>query len=269
MTSASYLYSVLPASASAPPVEGVLPHVTVEAVAFGPLTVLTSLVPRALFDNADPSNRTGEPEWMAARIAAHHAVNAASTARGPCLPLAFGSLFSSLSLVRQWLLARQPALLEALARVSGRAEWVVSIREDVAARDAWLCGHDPALKHLAAAVAAAGEGTAYLLSRRLEKAKAAAKSAQMEAVTEIVSARLAEAGFTLTERPSAAGPPKWTVLAPFGADGSDEPSDDLAALTRELQAEWAPAGLTPRLSGPWPAYGFARHALAREELACG
>jgi hypothetical protein len=264
MTSAWYLYSVLPASTAPPSIEGILPGVKVDAMRFGSLSVLMSLVPRGLFDNADPANQTGDPDWMAARVAAHHAVNAAATAWGPSLPLAFGSLFSSLNLVGQWLVQRQTALVKALARVSGCAEWVLSLREDAEARETWLSRHDPKLKSLAASVAASGQGTAYLLSRKVDKAKAAASADQLRAATATISGRLALAGFTLTEEPLAFEAPKWTILVPSGADRPDEPADELAGLVIELGDEFSPAGLMPRLSGPWPAYGFARHALARE-----
>jgi hypothetical protein len=66
-----------------------------EALDFGDVVALASLVPRALFDRADAGNRTAEPDWMAARLAAHHAVCAAASDAGPALPLAFGALFST------------------------------------------------------------------------------------------------------------------------------------------------------------------------------
>jgi hypothetical protein len=263
-----YVYGVLPADAAAgilaptPDPEGVplgvLPGAAVQALGFGSIAVLASLVPRALFDRAHVANRTADPEWMAARIAAHHAVNATAAARGPCLPLAFGALFSSLDLARAWFAPREAALLAALARVAGRAEWALSLQEDAPAHAAWLDRHDPALRVLVGTIADASEGTAFLMARRLEKLRAAARRSHLEAVAALVAAKLEAGGCEVLAEPPRPALPGWTILAPH------DPADPLPPpLAAALAGPIAP-GLTLRLTGPWPAYAFARLALAEE-----
>ena len=271
LAQAFYVYSVLPATGGVPSADGVLPGVPVDAIRFADLTVLTSVVPRALFDSEDAANRTADPDWMAARLQAHHAVNVAAAADGPCLPLAFGALFSRVGLLHDWLIPRAAALQTALARVGGQTEWALSMQEDAAAHAVWLDREDTDLRRLAETVAAAGEGTAFLLARRLEKARTAARAAHIGVAAATVAAQLGDAGFDLLDDPPRTGLPGWTLLVrsrtpavlaqPNTLSG---PAQVLAERVQMLAADLAPAGLSLRLSGPWPAYAFARAALAQE-----
>jgi hypothetical protein len=256
-----YTYSVLPASAGAPAGDGVLPGAPVEALRFGPLTVLGSLIPRALFDSGNSANRTADPAWMAARVEAHHAVNVAASQAGACLPLAFGALFSSLDLLGQWLQPRSATLLKALEQAAGQTEWALSLQEDATAHAAWLDREDPALKRLAEAAATAGEGTAFLLARRQDKARTKARSEHIDAVAATVETRLEAAGLGLLHEAPRDGLPGWTLLIPKPTP-ANQPAEQILGLTAELE----PSGLSLRLSGPWPAYAFARAALAQEAV---
>ena len=261
MAQAWYVYSVLPAGDIILPEAGVLPETRVEALSFGPVTVLASLVPRALFDRENAANQTADPAWMAARIEAHHAVNAAATEAGPCLPLAFGALFSSLQLLADWVAPRTASLQAALAQLAGKAEWALTLREDAAVHAAWLDRHDAVLRRLTEAAAAAGDGTAFLMVRRLEKARAAARQSHLAATVTTVAERLAKAGFRILDEPWQPELPSWTILLP--TQPGFEP-DSLSQRVQALAADLAPGGLSLRLSGPWPAYAFARAALAEE-----
>ena len=262
-----YIYSVLPAGDVVMPDEGVLPQVRVEALPFGQVTVLASLVPRALFDRESAANRTADPEWMAARLQAHHAVNVAATAVAQCLPLAFGVLFSGLDRLGDWITPREPALLTALAQVARQTEWALSLQEDAAAHTAWLERHDPGVCRLAEAVAAAGEGTAFLMARRLDKARASACLTHIDAVAKAVVMQLTDAGFGVLDEPRQSALPAWTVLVPSQPAQAPDRLDSLPECVQALAADMAPAGLSLRLSGPWPAYAFARAALS--EAASG
>lgn len=252
-----YAYAILPDNPAVPFADGVLAGAPVEPMRIGTLTVLVSLVPRALFDSANPASRAADPDWAAARIAAHHAVNVAAADAGPSLPLAFGALFSSLDLLRQWLAPRTLALHAALARVAGRAEWSVSMQEDVAVHAAWLDAHTPAIRSLLQAAAIAGEGTAFLIGRRLAKARAAARAAHLQSAAGSVAQQLAQAGLAVMSEPPRSGMPRWTVLAPDSAALPD--------VVGTLTAELAVAGLSLHLTGPWPPYAFARAALEADD----
>ena len=116
-----YVYGLRAEAGAAPVAEAILPDSDVAVLPVGRFAVLASRVPRPLFDRLDPANRTADPDWMGARVRAYHAVNAAAAeAAEAFLPLAFGTLFSSLDLLGDWLAPREAALRAALARVAGR-----------------------------------------------------------------------------------------------------------------------------------------------------
>ncbi len=257
-----YVYSILPAAAAAPAASQ-LPGPPVAAVPVGAFTVLTSLVNRALFDADHKANRTADPEWMAGWMQAHHAVNAAATAAGPCLPLAFGALFSSLELLGEWLAPREAALLVALAKVARQTEWALSVQEDAPLHEAWLDQADPTLRRLAQAAARAGAGTAFLIARQREGAAIAARAASIAAAASRTEQLLGEAEFELVAEPARAGLPHWTVLERCDANHRG----GLRGLLEKFAAELAPSGLSLRLTGPWPAYRAAR--AATEETVNG
>ena len=133
-----YVYGVQPAFTVVPDVPALLPESHVRALPVGPFTVLASPVPRALFDRHDSAHRTADPDWMAARVQAHHRVNEAASRVAPCLPLAFGTLFSDLNLLEVFLAERAAQLLQALASLEGQAEWRLTVEEEADAHVHWL-----------------------------------------------------------------------------------------------------------------------------------
>jgi hypothetical protein len=136
----------------------------------------------------------------------------------------------------------------------------LSLQEDQEAHAAWLDRHDPGLRRMAGTAAAAGEGTAYLLVRRLDKARAAARTLHLDAIAATVGKWIGDAGFQVQADRPRSGLPAWTALIPNAA--TQALSDRAALLTTDL----AHAGLSLRLSGPWPPYAFARAALSEESV---
>jgi hypothetical protein len=188
-----------------------------------------------------------DPDWLAPRAAAHHAVVAACAVPGPALPLAFGALFSDEAPLIDWLLPRAPALRAALAAVSGCAEWSLRIEEDVPAHAAWLDTHHPALCEMARRIEAAAAGTAFLLGRRRMQLRAEARSARMQSLSRRLHERL--------QAHARALPAELTALV------ATDRTPALHAAVAEIGEEVAPSGVTLRLVGPWPAYASARAAL--------
>lgn len=244
-----YVYAVIPAGLAPPEAASILPESPLEVLRCGPVAVLASPVPRALFDRDDPADRSRDPDWLAARAQAHHAVAAAAA---PCLPFAFGTLFAAPAPILAWLAGRQAALAAALDAVAGLDEWTVTLRENQAEHDAWVQAHDPGVTALAARVASLAPGAAFLLGRRLAQALPPARDAHRTAVAARLDAVLAEAG----QQPLPGTRP--------GARTALASAADIARLRPGLEAlanDLAGTGLSLDLSGPWPAYAFARMAL--------
>lgn len=243
-----YVYAVVP-TCQAPPPGGILPDAPVVTLIGDGVAVLASRVPAALFDKASPDKMTGDPDWMADRIAAHHAAVAAA---GDCLPLAFGSLFSTRDRIFAWMEPRKPVLQAALDHVARQSEWAVSLTADEPALLVWLDTNDPKLRQLVAAQVDAGEGAAFLIGRRLDKARSVARAAHVARAADLIRERLVSAGLECLPEAPGRALAAWTVLAPKAAEIPDV-SPDL------------PTGLATRVTGPWPAYAFARTVMQGED----
>jgi hypothetical protein len=222
--------------------------VTASGLAAPALAALVSIVPVALFQAEAPGTGAADPGWVAARAAAHHEVVVAVSQGGSCLPLGFGTIFGGAEAVRAWIDAGAARLGHALATVTGHAEWAVSLVTDQAARGAWLRDHDPILRGLADAAAAAGPGTRFLIERQAARAAAAGLLAADAAAAAWLQAELSGRGWVARQDGEAA----WSVLAAHGAD--------LPAALADLLPGLAAAGLSLRVAGPFPPYAFARAA---------
>jgi len=251
-----YLYAVLPAGAPAQQhgLEPILPGAALITVTEAGLAALTSLVPRSKFSAADPASQATDPGWVAACAAAHHALVAALHQTQDCLPLGFGTLFATQAGLRDWLTQHQAALRAGLQRLAGQAEWGLALHLDQARFTAHAEAHDSALAALQAQRDAASPGTAFLLDKRLDKARQASRGAAFSALACQIEACLRAAGMSVqTEQPAAQDAACWSLLGARGAD----PAAALAALDAAIGA----AGGRARLTGPWPPYAFARAAL--------
>jgi hypothetical protein len=255
MNTALYTYAVMAAGTPPPAVAAILPGADILTVAEGDIAVLASPVPRAWFE-AGPECRTDDPAWLAECAAAHHTVVVGLG--GPVLPLAFGAMFSAEAPLRAWLRERAALFTQALSAVRGRSEWSLLLSEDSCQHLAWLRAQDAELAMLASRAEAAGPGTEFMLTRRLERALEAARQARRRAATSALG-QLLEGICARVSHSTAPGPDGVVAFNLLVGD------DDLAGLREALEAEelgLQSSGLALRLSGPWPPYAFAREATA-------
>jgi hypothetical protein len=249
---ALYAYAVIPATMPVPTTEQrVLPGVGLALVTQGPLSAIVSAVPRAPFTDA------ADAEATAARALGHHGVVSAAAATGPCLPLAYGALFSSCAPLGAWLAERSDRLCAALADLGRASEWTALVEEDEASHAAWLDDADAELSLLRATAQSAGAGTAYLLSRKLEKLRLARRSERLGAIV-AEATRIVEASAPMLERRTGSGKAKLTTLV--RNDHAAALGEAMAGLARRLSG----TGIAVAFTGPWPAYGYARSIAAHE-----
>lgn len=249
-----YVFALLPAGAPAPgasPPDA--PGLTLIQAEAAPLTALAMLIDCAAYAAGNPAAEVNDPAWVEARARTHHAVVSWATAAGPCLPLGFGTVFSTRAALLAWLAEHAPGLTRALDQVAGRQEWVLTLTEDADRHAAYVARTDSACVALAAAAASAGPGTEFLLSRRMARAVRDARAAHALDEAAGVSAALAHiAAHVRQEAPRQGAVAAWSLLVASGT----APERSLAALAASLDG----SGLSLALAGPYPPYGFARAA---------
>lgn len=247
-----YLYAVAPAAAGRWLVTNDLRGIggaRVRAIATGGVLGAVSDVPAAEFDQEPLDRNVADADWLAPNAAAHQDVNAALLdAAGAVLPLAFGTIFRSEERIRDALGVRERELVAGLVAVTGRVEWVVTLDRDRRAALAHLeRTRDPAK------TAAAGEGRAYLLRRKVEvESTDELRALDREARAELQQA-LADVAEELTDEPLIEGGPaaRLTALARRDRAGA------LGQAVEDYAGRWRERGYEPRLAGPWPPYRYS------------
>ena len=267
-----YVYTILPAASPAAAAlrERRLAGIggaAVGAVEAGGLVAAVSKVPAAEFEEAPLNRLLSNMDWLGERAATHQAVNAQLFGlTAALLPLSFGTVYRAAESVRQLLAGHADDLNARLAAVRGRAEWVLTLRKDVAAQRAAVERDSPTLAALGREIAAAAPGRAYLLRRRtadllrqeIEAADlraAAALQAMAASVADRVyaervagDAELAQGGAATVGRAVA----RLTVLLP--RDRRDAPPTERWGA---FGAEWRAGGYTLDVTGAWPPYRSA------------
>jgi hypothetical protein len=204
----------------------------------------------AVVSEAAPEEFTAEHledvAWVAPRACRHEEVVETITRSSPVLPARFGALFSSSQALSRFAAVHGPAIAEFLAKVKTREEWSVKVfaapRPAAAAEDS--AGLSP--------------GALYLRQKSLLR-KADAPDAAIEAAAAAMRDDLERLAFATADRKRIAEPGQrllanWAFLL-------DKPRVD---AFRERAAASA-AGITARISGPWPPYSFVPELPVPEE----
>ncbi len=255
-----YLYAVAPAAAAgwlgANDIRGIA-GARVRAVEQGGVVGAVSDVPAREFEQEPLDRNVADSEWLAPHAAAHQDVNAALLdGVGAVLPLAFGTIFRAEAGIGRVLRQREQELVDALAAVAGRVEWVCTLDRDLRVASAYL-----ARMRSAKAEAATGEGRSYLLRRKAEvESVEEQRTLDREARAEFRES-LAAVAQEVTDEPLIEGGPaaRCTVLVARDAE------EALRGAATGFSARWSERGYEPRLAGPWPPYRYGARVGALHE----
>jgi len=208
------------------------------------------------------SQLEGRAELGRAEMLEHHRLVEAICAAGACLPARLGSWVESDEEARGLLRAREEALLAALARVEGKVELAVSClwREGTLSERAAPVGplanaalnpqHHP-LRGYPTLNPSEGEGTRYLLRRRLEIEAREARERRARELGDSVERAAGVAGEDAQHRVC----PSEAVAVSSALLVAREGADQAVARLRELGDRVADVEVV--VNGPWPPYSFA------------
>jgi gas vesicle protein GvpL/GvpF len=227
-----------------------------ERIVANGLSAVVSRVPRSEFGPEPLRRNLNDLTWLERTARAHEAVLESTLRQSTLVPLRMCTLYESEDSVRRMLTDRRDALLTALDGLDGRYEWAVKVIVDgerlMEAARATIAPEDPAS-------AGRGEGGAYLLRRRADRAVREAADALRADIAERVHARLQDWAIDAVTRP-AQNPELSGHRGDMVLNGAylveRERTDDLHTLIEELEQHDRPLGVRIELSGPWPPYNF-------------
>ena len=227
----------------------------VERIAVGGLAALVTRVPAAQFAQEPLARNLNDLGWLERVARAHEAVLDTTLAQGTIVPLRMCTIFENERGVGEMLERRRESLSEALEVLEGRLEWAVKVLvdSDRLIEAAGSQRDDPA------GIARPGEGSAYLLRRRDERAIREAAGRLAADAAQQIHARLQD--WALDARTA---PPQNRELS--GHEGEmvlnasylieRERTEELRGIIAELEEHHRELGARIELSGPWPPYNF-------------
>jgi hypothetical protein len=255
VTTLVYLYAVLSHSVDAP-VEGI-DGARVRWIVHDGLAAAVSDVASEDFEEEPLNEHVRDMTWLGPRAISHQDVNASLfEASEAIVPLAFGTVFRDDDRVRQLLLEQNGTLADQLARVRGRAEWVVTLHllrepdpSDVAAAS-------PALQALRTEIESSSPGRAHLLRRQLAVLERdETRRMQAEAATQLIEA-LRTRAVDVYQEPLPTDAVERPLLRASVLVRRDAESAFVDEVER-LRQRWPEPTYRLLLTGPWPPYRFA------------
>lgn len=261
---ALYVYGIGTREELAPLMADALPDpledgASLELVSNGELAAIVSAVPLADYAGDALETRLQDLEWTAPRAMRHERVVEHFAAQAGVIPLRFGTIYLRREGVEEMLKCREAALLPRLDRLRGREEWSLNLYCDRAKWAAHAASSRPELREASERASAASPGQAYLLRKKMEGQRAEAVRRELARAAAEIEGSLGEASEGAhrlrlsAEEPSERGEVVMKIAYLVGRDRFD----GFRAAAERLAREYAPAGLTLELMGPWPAYHFA------------
>jgi Gas vesicle synthesis protein GvpL/GvpF len=215
-------------------------------------------------DNTPFEEELKDPEQAKNLILSHHRVLQRLLDSQTVLPMRFGALFTDDDKVTEALHEHRQGLLQALERVEGARKWGVKIFCDRAVLSRHLGEASPAVLAAQSELAAAAQGRAFFLQRRIERLaeeeaeRAIAQGAEESRVRLCEGAR-ADASMKLQPAAVHGRDDDMVWNDAFLVAKSDE--GRFFALLDELRKSNRPLGFHYELNGPWPPFSFAGYRL--------
>ncbi len=218
--------------------------------------VLSQVAPEE-FCGAAAERQMRELSWVGPRAFRHEAVIEEVMAQSPVLPVRFGTLFSSLKALTEFMDAHREAMLEFLLRVTGHKEWSVKgvLNRELAKQSVLLSCLSAQQEQLAAMP----EGMRYLAEQRIRNEAQRELSDWLRRTSQPLMRELAAQSLEFRECPVVSRERaengveevlNWAFLLPSAAITAFQQRLDRANLDLGQQ------GLQFELSGPWPPFRF-------------
>jgi len=229
---------------------------------FGDLAAVTRSVPLAEYCGASAEENLSDLNWVGPRACRHESVIERVMRESPVLPARFGTLFSSVENVRDFVAQHHDTAADFLRRVSEHEEWAVKGVLDRPKAHEAVCGD--VLSERRQFLESLSPGRRHLEEKRLLADAGKRVARWLKTVSDRVSDELA--GLAAESCPrriyqlNEDGPEtvlNWAFLV------RRERVPELRERVVRLNVEPASQGLSFDLAGPWPPYSFVP-SLANE-----
>ena len=257
----TYVYCVLESAGgqimpdSAP--EGLEVGHRLELVSFADLVAVVSAVPLSHYGEKAIDANLANTSWAATRAMRHEQVVEFFAARGPLIPLRFGTIYIDRNSIERMLSSRAAEFRSVMKSLRGKQEWGVLIYCDQTALVTNSVSKHAEIRPLLERAAAASPGQSYLLAKQIEALKA--KTARQEISAAIF--RMKQALDASSER-SVSGPRErrrnehGELIARLSFLVQVRRFARFQATAERLAKAYLSSGFHIELVGPMPPYSF-------------
>lgn len=251
-------------------IDGMLPDVSVEAVAHADLRAFVSAVPASQFGADELRSSLLDTRWLKDRILAHERVLEELRRSCDVVPFRFGSIYRDAGEVSRTLARHRAELSGVLDRIRNASEWGVKVYCDKAVLGHRVDAEPGALRDLRAALADASPGIGFFLRKKHAKARDDAIGAQIAGCVRRSRQRLvgnASESVELAIRPACVDGHPVEMVMSTAFLVAEKALAQFRQMVVALQREFAVGGFSYEVTGPWPPYHFV--SLQSGGAACG
>lgn len=252
-----YLYAFL-SHEDLPPLTGIDGQSPMSLIAEEGIVALSSPVPLAKFGEEALRRNLEDLRWLEEKVRLHESIVESALAKGPLLPMKFGTIFLNPEGIRSVIRRNGRALREALEALQEKEEWGVKGFAERAALRAAVLRSDPALLALSKEASAKPPGQAFFLKRKIEESASEKSQEREDALAREALEALRGKVVELAEYPSILPEPtpgERIALNLACLVGREGVADFLAGVEQWNQSH-AEEGFRLVVSGPWPPYHF-------------
>jgi len=252
-----YLYAFL-SHGDLPPLAGIDGHSPLSLFTESGVTALVSQVPLAEFGEEALRRNLEDLRWLEEKVRMHEAIVESALAKGPLLPMKFGTIFLSVETIRAIVRRNARRIVEALEFLGDKAEWGVKGFASPAALRATVLRDDAALLTLSEEASAKPPGQAFFLRRKIEGSALAKSLEREEVLTREFLGAIQTTIVDLAAHPPLLpeAPPRERIVLTLACLVRREGAESFLAGVEQWNQGHAEEGLRVVTSGPWPPYHF-------------
>ena len=199
-----------------------------------------------------------DPYWVISGACLHERVVEKAMNCSPVVPARFGTVFSSMQALEEFIGRRHDEIFRGLEYVSDKEEWCVKVFADTGKIVERLLAMEPVLVQQGARMSDS-PGARYFQQKQLQREAQRRSRSLCRTVAEHFAEELKNISTDLrllnlrSENHPGAGPEMILNCAVFLPRSR---LDDLRLRLAGICAEYGPQGFVQRTSGPWPPYNF-------------
>ena len=252
-----YLYALL-SHEDLPPVTGIDGGSPLSLIAENGIAALASPVSLAEFGAEALRRNLDDVRWLEEKARLHESIVEAALAKGPVLPMKFGTIFLDVERIREVIRGSAQRMREALEFLTDKEEWGVKAFANREALRASVLRSDPALLALSKEASTKPSGQKYFLRRKIEELASGKSLEREERLTRDFLEAMEKTVVDLVAPPPLLPEAMQaeTLVLNLACLVKREGAEAFLAGVEQWNRSYGEDGFRLVTSGPWPPYHF-------------